>query len=98
MHAFQQLLGNTRDVQLFRMELDAWASKRGRKIALVPLLEQLEETSRHNLQEIVESVAAFEDVFSDQNLRPAVEKTHAAELPAEEPLVKRAMAAAASKT
>jgi CHAD domain-containing protein len=92
MHAFQQLLGNTRDVQLFRLELDEWASKKGRKIAIVPLLEQLDETSRQHLDKIVESVVAFTDVFSDENLRPAVERTHAAELPATEPLVKRATA------
>jgi CHAD domain-containing protein len=92
MQAFQQLLGNTRDVQLFRLELDKWASQKGRKIAIVPLLEQLDETSRQNLDKIVESVAKFTDVFSDKNLQPAVEKTHAAELPAAQPLVKRAVA------
>jgi CHAD domain-containing protein len=78
MHGFQQLLGNTRDVQLLHAKLERWASKRGRKIAIVPMLEQLDETRSQLISRIVESVTTFENFFSDENLKPVVEKTHAA--------------------
>ena len=80
MHGFQQLLGNTRDVQLLRTKLDRWAAKRGRKIAMVPMLDQLDETHGQLMSKIFESVSTFEKFFSDENLKPAVEKTHAARL------------------
>ena len=80
MHGFQQLLGNTRDVQLLRAKLERWASKRGRKIAMVPMLEQLNETHQQLMVRIFESVTTFENFFSDENLKPAIEKTHAARL------------------
>jgi CHAD domain-containing protein len=78
MHGFQQLLGNTRDVELLRAKLERWASKRGRKIAMVPMLEQLDETHGQLMNRIFESVTTFEQFFSDENLKPAVEKTQVA--------------------
>src|SRR5262249_47045306 len=41
MQGFQQLLGDSRDVAMLRAELEKWAKKKGRIIAIVPTLQRL---------------------------------------------------------
>jgi CHAD domain-containing protein len=75
MHAFQQLLGDTRDVELLRTRLEKWAAKRGNKIAIVPALEGLQEKREQLMQKIVQSAGALENIFPEEHLKPAMEKT-----------------------
>jgi len=76
MHGFQQLLGDTRDVDILRIELDKWASKQGKKIAVVPVLDRLLEKKEKLLKKIVASSTKFETLLQPEAARPAVEKTH----------------------
>ena len=55
MQALQQLLGDTRNTELLRAVLEKWAAKRGKKIAIVPALERLQEKREGLMQKIVES-------------------------------------------
>jgi CHAD domain-containing protein len=76
MQGFQQLLGDTRDVDMLRTELEKWASKQGKKIAVVPALDRLLEKKEKLLKKIVASSAKFEMLLRPETLRPAAEKTH----------------------
>src|SRR5262245_62743488 len=38
LHAFQQLIGESRDLELLRDDLEKWANKKGKKLAVVPAL------------------------------------------------------------
>jgi CHAD domain-containing protein len=78
MQAFQKLLGDTRDVELLRAELERWAAKRGKKIAAVPVLDRLTQKREDLLKKINDSAASFEHTFESEKLRPAMENTHAA--------------------
>jgi CHAD domain-containing protein len=79
MQAFQGLLGDTRDVELLRTRLERWAAKKGNKIAVVPALESLQERRQGLMQKIVESAPALDNIFPDEQFRPAMEKTLAVE-------------------
>jgi CHAD domain-containing protein len=79
MHAFQQLLGETRDFELLRARLEKWAAKHGKTIAVVPALESLQEKRQALIKKIVESVASLDDLFPEEQLKPALEKTLAVE-------------------
>jgi CHAD domain-containing protein len=75
MHTFQQLLGDTRDLELLRTRLEKWATKRGKIIAIAPALEDLQEKREGLMQKIVESAAALDNIFPEEHLKPTVEKT-----------------------
>ena len=75
MHSFQQLLGDTRDLELLRTRLEKWATKRGNIIAIVPALENLQEKREGLMQKIVESAAALDNIFPEEHLKPTAEKT-----------------------
>ena len=75
MHALQQLLGDSRDLELLHARLEKWASKRGKTLAVVPVLESLQEKRQDLMKRIEESVVALEDIFPHQELKPASEKT-----------------------
>jgi hypothetical protein len=53
MHAFQQLMGDSRDLDMLRVELEKWARKKGRIIAVVPTLEQLKGKREDLLKKII---------------------------------------------
>ena len=78
MQAFQKLLGDTRDVELLRAELERWAAKRGKKIAAVPVLDRLTQKREDLLKKINDSAASFEHVPESEKPRPVMESTHAA--------------------
>jgi CHAD domain-containing protein len=78
MRAFQQLMGDTRDAEILQIELEKWAGKRGRKMALVPALEQLREKRELLMKKIIESAAAFDEVLPQPPATPVLEKTRAA--------------------
>jgi CHAD domain-containing protein len=75
MRAVQQLLGDARDVQLLHARLEKWAGKRGKKVAIVPALESLREKRELLMQKVVESAQSLDNLFTEDHLRPAVEKT-----------------------
>jgi CHAD domain-containing protein len=78
MRAFQQLMGDSRDLEMLRAELERWANKRGRKIAIVPALETLQEKREGLIRKIVESSPKFDKLVRKDNPKPVVETTHAA--------------------
>ena len=84
MHAFQQLIGESRDVELLRTALEKWANKRGKVIAVVPALDRLQETRDNLLKKIFESLTELEQTLTG-TLKPVVEKTHAIGTTATEP-------------
>ena len=84
MHAFQQLIGESRDVELLRTALEKWANKRGKVIAVVPALDRLQQKRDSLLKKIFESLAELEQTLTG-TLQPVVEKTHAIGTPATEP-------------
>src|SRR5262249_56676389 len=60
MQGFQQLMGDSRDVAMLRAELEKWAKKKGRIIAIVPTLQRLQEKRESLLRRIVESSTQLE--------------------------------------
>jgi CHAD domain-containing protein len=77
MRTFQQLIGDSRDLELLRAELEKWARKRGKKIAIVPALETLKEKRESLLGKFVEAADQFEQLIRAEPIKPFVEKTHA---------------------
>src|SRR5262245_8801314 len=84
MHSFQQLIGESRDVELLRTALEKWASKKGKIIAIVPALDRLQQTRDSLLKKVVDSLNELEQTLTGPP-RPAVEKTHAIGAPTTEP-------------
>jgi len=84
MHAFQQLIGESRDVELLRAALEKWANKRGKVIAVVPALDRLQEKRDNLLKKIFGSLTELEQTLTG-TLKPVVEKTHAIGTAATEP-------------
>jgi CHAD domain-containing protein len=78
MRAFQQLMGDSRDLEMLRAELEKWANKRGRKIAIVPALETLQEKREGLIKKIVESSPKFDKLVRKGRVKPVVETTHTA--------------------
>ena len=84
MHAFQQLIGESRDLELLRTALEKWANKRGKKLAVVPALDRLQQKRDGLLKKIFESLTELEQTLTG-TLKPVVEKTHAIGTAATEP-------------
>jgi CHAD domain-containing protein len=78
MRTLQQLLGDSRDLEMLRAELENWAKKRGKKIAMVPALEQLREKRDSLIKQIVESPTDFEKLIRSDLPQPVSETTRAA--------------------
>lgn len=76
MQIFQQLLGETRDVEMLRTELEKWAAKRGKTIAVVPALDDLVQKKGRLLKKIMESSTEFEQLLKAETSKPVAEKTH----------------------
>jgi CHAD domain-containing protein len=76
MHSFQQLIGESRDVELLRTALEKWASKRGRIIAIVPALDHLQQIRDSLLKKVVNSLTELEQTLTGTP-KPIVEKIHA---------------------
>ena len=76
MHSFQQLIGESRDVELLRTAMEEWASKRGKIIAIVPALDRLQEIRDSLLKKVVNSLTGLEQTLTGTP-KPIVEKTHA---------------------
>jgi CHAD domain-containing protein len=77
MHALQQLMGDTRDIEILRAGLEKWAKKKGKTIAIVPALDGLQQKRESLLKRIMASSADFEEVVNTEELRPVAEKTRA---------------------
>ena len=75
MHELQTLLGDTRDLELLRTRLEKWAAKRGKKIAVIPALETLQEKQQALLPKIEETAAALDALYRGDQVKPAAEKT-----------------------
>lgn len=75
MHDFQQLMGNTRDIEILRTELEKWADKKGKKLAVVPVLDQLREKQEGLLHKITKSSADLQSVFTPTEFRLKPENT-----------------------
>jgi CHAD domain-containing protein len=81
MHTFQQLMGDSRDLEILRTELESWANKKGKKIAVVPVLDRLQSHREALLKRISESSDKLERVFETESAKPVVETTAIVEVP-----------------
>ena len=81
MHAFQQLMGECRDMEILRTELENWAKKKGKTIAIVPMLEQLHERREVLLKKIIESSDKLQRIVEPVSRQPFAEKTQVAASP-----------------
>jgi len=75
MHAYQQLMGDSRDVELLRNELEKWAAKRGKMIAVVPVLDRLSRRRMRLLKSITKSSDMLEHILPIERLRPTQKTT-----------------------
>lgn len=75
MRTFQKLMGDSRDLEMLRAELEKWAMKKGRKIAAVPALERLEEKRQGLIRKIVTTAPRFDKLFGKERAQPVVETT-----------------------
>ena len=92
MHAFQQLMGECRDLQILRIELESWAKKNGKIIAIVPVLEQLQERREVLLKKIIESSGKLERIAEPESPQPFAEETQVVASPVELPHQRTRMA------
>src|SRR5262249_6446203 len=76
MHAFQQLMGDSRDVEMLRANLKKWAAQRGKTIAIAPALDRLQRKREELLERIIKSSTDLDQMFKTKKLRPTSEKTH----------------------
>ena len=84
MHAFQQVIGESRDVEMLRTALEKWATKRGKKIAIVPALDRLQHQHDALTKKVIDSLAGLEQTLT-VTLKPAAEKTQAVGVRTTEP-------------
>ena len=89
MHEFQQLMGDSRDLEMLRAGLEKWAEKRGKKIAMVPALDRLQQERESLLKKIIESAGTLEALSKTEAQKPVSEQTQVV-LP--KPLVRSAAA------
>jgi len=78
MHAFQQIMGACRDLDILRIELESWAKKKGKSIAIVPVLEQLHERREVLLKKIIESSKKLARIVDPESRQPVAETTEVA--------------------
>jgi CHAD domain-containing protein len=74
MHAFQQLMGNARDFEILRAHLERWAAKKGKKVAVVPALEQLAQKRERLVKTIAKSSDMLEHIFPIQHSKAALKE------------------------
>jgi CHAD domain-containing protein len=77
MRTFQQMMGDSRDLEILRTELEKWARKKGNKIAIVPALEQLQEKREDLIKKITQSAPDLDKLAPARRLKPAAENTQA---------------------
>jgi hypothetical protein len=70
MHRFQQLMGDTRDIEILRDALEKWAKKNGKKIAVVPALERLQFKRENLLKKLIDSSDQLERLFAEEMPKP----------------------------
>jgi CHAD domain-containing protein len=77
MRTFQQMMGDSRDLEILRTQLEKWASKKGKKIAVVPALEQLQERREDLIKKITQSAPDLDKLALIHRSKPVAETTHA---------------------
>ena len=77
MRMFQQMMGDSRDLEILRMQLEKWARKKGKKIAVVPALEQLQERREDLIKKITQSAPDLDKLALIHRSKPVAETTRA---------------------
>jgi CHAD domain-containing protein len=90
MQEFQQLMGDSRDLEMLRSELENWADKRGKRIAMVPAVDRLQQERESLLKRIIESAGTLETLSKTEAPKLVSEQTHAVAV--SKPLVRSAAA------
>ena len=75
MHAYQQLMGDIRDIEILKAELEKWAAKKGKKIAVVGILDHLEQKRGRLLKRIARS--NIDKILASGHSKPVKETIHA---------------------
>jgi CHAD domain-containing protein len=63
MRAFQKLMGDSRDLELLRVELGHWANKKGKKLAVIPALTHLQDKRQSLLSQLLESSHELDQIL-----------------------------------
>jgi CHAD domain-containing protein len=82
MRAFQKLMGDSRDLEILRSTLEQWARKKGKKLAVIPALQDLEEKRKGLLKKLFESSQDLENILEPKSNGLVAEKTQAVPQPA----------------
>ncbi len=77
LRAFQKLMGESRDLEMLRIRLETWAREKGKFIAVVPVLEHLQERREILLTKIIAFSDELEQKLSADIDRPVAETTQA---------------------
>jgi hypothetical protein len=78
MGAFQKLMGDCRDLEIVRGALEEWVKKKGKKIAVIPALEDLEKKRAALLKNVSESSSELETILAPKSTPPVAERTQVA--------------------
>jgi CHAD domain-containing protein len=78
MGAFQKLMGDCRDLEIVRGALEEWVKKKGKKIAVIPVLEDLEKKRAALLNKVSESSSELETILAPKSTPPVAERTQVA--------------------
>jgi len=78
MHAYQQLMGDARDIEILRAHLQKWAAKRGKLLAVIPVLDRLAQKRARLIKSIAKSSDMLEHIFPIRNSGPYKERTRTA--------------------
>jgi CHAD domain-containing protein len=78
MRTFQKLMGDSRDLEMLRSTLEQWAKKKGKKMAVVPALQDLQEKREILLKKLLESSHELENILESKKSGPVAEKTQVA--------------------
>jgi CHAD domain-containing protein len=77
LRAFQKLMGESRDLEMLRIRLETWAREKGKFIAVVPVLEHLQERREILLTKIIAVSDELEEKLTADIDRPVAETTQA---------------------
>jgi len=68
-------MGDCRDLDILRIELESWANKKGKLVAIVPVLEQLRKRREVLLKKIIESSEKLARIVDPETQQPVAETT-----------------------
>jgi len=75
MQALQRLMGDSRDIALVGAELEEWAKKKGRTIAIIPALQRLKDKRESLIRRVVDASSGLEKTLEPETAQVIAETT-----------------------